>query len=93
MVRQHLIHQAVSTLGANPAGKVKAALHKLPEGRTEWSHALRPAPGLLVELLNLLLVEISCRQSGFKSSLWSGVCLMFESLEADLEGRESWGSD
>lgn len=86
MVRQHLIHQAVSTLGANPAGKVKAALHKLPEGRTEWSHALRPAPGLL-------LVEISCRQSGFKSSLWSGVCLMFESLEADLEGRESWGSD
>lgn len=86
MVRNHLTHQVVSTVGANPAGRVKAALHEPPEGRTEWSHALRPASGLL-------FVDISCRQSGFKSSLWSGVCLLFECLEADLEGRESWGSD
>lgn len=34
-VRYHLIHQVVSTLGANPAGRLKAALHKPSEGRIE----------------------------------------------------------
>lgn len=69
MVRQHLIHQVVCTVGANLAGRVKAAVHKLSVDRAEQSHALRPAPVLL-------FVEISCSQSGFKSSVRSGKCLL-----------------